>query len=387
MSEKSDTISSNIFYVGGSFHFRKTAIKKILDGISEYDLFVCESKEEPLAKYASKVHYCDLLSENTERKKVIIFKQIPDGKTAKKTNTEFIKMLDSVTQDCIVIIDNMSKRKKTIFNHLKKVGVIWDFDRYLDTPEATKWILDRLEKYKKTISSKAVEYIIQSVGKEFKSGVDVDRLYMFVLKLVSYMGRKKEIDDSEVYRVVDRFDGDVFEDISAALAAKNFTKCHILLYRIMSGNKTEKFFKIVHLLRWKFRLLLLIKDQMHHGKTAQEVIKELQDNFHKFKKTGANLQSSYEVEIEKGEPKPYYTSGALTYAAKGFWGNAPEVDNYSRKDLYKAVDCLHEILLCIRDRRADKNEIMNLMNHFFMTMCDLGDYKGMKKNRSLIYYD
>lgn len=359
-----------VCWASGSYFGRRKILDRIKALIGECDTYVYDDISGEY--FESQVLSSCLFGD----KKIIILKTLPkfDGSSTKSTS-RLKKALSGVAEDCVVIIDGVEpSTHKTIYDHVKSIGRVYDSPQYLKGGEATSFVANILEEYKKIAGEGCVDLIIDATGETGSKGVDTDRLFMNIKQLCSYIGKAKVIEKSDILSVLGRNTDFIIWNLFSALDRRDFEQCMKLFYNSLSlsGKPEEAINQILYMVSWRYRLILFLKEQKNLGRSTEEILESVK-GIKKTKREGSGLYSTFEYDLDaEGKTKSVYTEKASKDALLGFFGNTPVINLYAVSDIYHILKCVSHCLFRMRSGSSDAENIM-LVNNLFMTVCGVFD--------------
>lgn len=371
---------TNIFWLSGSYYKRKELLDEIKSVIGSFSLFIYD--ENTSAEYVeSQMHSGDLFSEN----KLFILQGFPSfGGNSTSDNKKLVELLKNISGNCYVVFDGISPTvRPALYKEVKKIGKVVECPHFLKRKEAVNWIANRVRELEKDIDPKSIEYILDRVGADAnKKGIDVDKLYVSLKKIIQFIGKKsKEIKPEDVLAVLDE-DKSFFlwnveglsegKSLFEALDNKDLKQCYICV-KNASIKKDLAYVaqEIFSVLMWRYRMLFFAKEASF-GKEKNNIVEYIQNSLFKFEKDGTGNFQNYKQEKKDGVAVPVYSSGILGVAVKGFYGKSPLINYYSRENLYKILKCIGECFSKLRTEKISDQEIMLLFDSIFMTIIDIG---------------
>jgi len=201
-----------------------------------------------------------------------------EGEEAEKAGNDaqpFIDVMRSIDETtCLLFISygNIDKRKKLV-SELKKSDAVYEFDR-VDREELAQWIRNVLGKNGKKISSRELDYFINSIGYLDKNGsktlYDVENE---VKKLTGFMGDSVDVRMEHIEAVVPRnIENDIFKLINAC--SENNIDCSLRVYGdlLLDG---ESSFGILALLSKQIKSMLEVSELYGRKYDARSIAQKL----------------------------------------------------------------------------------------------------------------
>ena len=200
--------------------------------------------------------------------KLIVVEEADDFVENKAQALEKYLQSPSTHASLVIVCKKWDKRLK-LANLVDKVGVAVECKKLKDHL-LPNWVTDRAKQYKKSITAKAVQQLVEDVGGNLAI------LDKHLEKLSIYLSGKETIEEGDVDAIVgvDR-DRTVFELIEAVAQRKVVSAIKIINQLLIHG---EESVKIIGLLAWQIRRLWLAKQILKQGGDEQKVASELKIN-------------------------------------------------------------------------------------------------------------
>jgi len=361
-----------VCWITGSYHHGREIINKIKQSLGD----VCvESYADGLS-----AEYIEMQIEGAglfPEKRLVILKDLPQY-VGSKSNEKWKALFSNVPDGCTIVIDRVAAgSRKVIYKHIKEIGKVFDTPLSVKGADATAYVEAEFIRRGKNIASDAVTLFIQKMGEKDFGGISVDDMYMYINQTCCYAGkRKKNISIEEIDAIVPTNYSAIIWNIFKALDKKDFFECQKLFYHFCrSSSISEAVNQICNMLLWRYRLLLLIKEQKSNNIPDAEIIKNISE-LQKLSKEGVGNRAVYSVDGKA------YTEDSVNNAVKGFYSQPSPIEFYSRTELFKFVRIIHE---CILKSRNTDNETENLLiiDNLFMFICGVVAEDILTKMRSI----
>ena len=352
--------------LSGSFNFRKETLDKIKTCLGKFDLYVF-NKDEFNAQYIEQ----QILSINLfGGRRLVILDHIPVfGSSGAKSKNRVKDMLFSVPEGCVVVINGIEKGKRTewIFNYVKDIGKVYCSPTHLSKANALKYVRKSLEKHDKQVEDGTEDFLINFIGETYKKGVNVDKLYLSLKKLYTFIGDQKNVTKHDVLRTVSHSREYIIWDLFDHMDKRDYNGCFNIYQKIRSltNSERESAEQILNIILWRYRLVLFLMEAKKYIENDDDILKKLKD-LKKLKRSGSGFYSTFEYD----EDKPQYSEGMAGTVLKGNYMVGPVISKYSLREIYNILVSVNESLLKIRLGCNDA-EIMLMVDNVFMTACNM----------------
>lgn len=363
--------NAKICWLSGSFFNRKKILEKIKESIINPDIYVFD--EHSAEEISDQILGNTLFSNN----RIVILKDIPNfSANSTKSNEKWINIFDNIPDDCIVVVNGVeSKSKQKIYAHIQKIGKIFDFPQYLEYRDATSYCREEFEKLGKLVEDSDLEYIVNNIGLEYGKGYDIDKIISETLKIVSYIGnRKKNIEHVDIEKCVTKNSNFIIWEMLDIIETKNYYKCQKILKNSCEVlGIREAINSIIPMLNRKFRLLLMIKEQLIKGINKKEIINNIK-KIHKFKEENNIFSPEKDKdEMEKFIFSDYEINKAINTS-----------DKYNRTEIFKSSEILKDCYLKLR-YIYEEEELLILIDNFLLYICGIENDNNLKNLRRFVY--
>jgi len=381
-----DENNRHIAWIHGSYHGRRVHMSALHKKFSGIDCFVSDND----------ISFEYLMTELQgtgcfDDKKFVVINDMPNFKDSNKQKylKQFKKVLEELNEDIFVVINGISpKKERSLFNHVEKLGgKIKEFKETVDSRNAAKWVIDKLESKGYKIEENLSDAIVEANGFDSTlNAIGIDMLEMAVHRVINYQGNTKKISMDTIEATAAHHENFVIWDLLNAVDKKDYERCLELVSKSYqaNGNVTSSIVQIMNMMLWKFRLLWFLKDKIavtnDYTESAKAAIL-----MKKLKGSGSGMSRTMEFDIvqtgdNKGQPALQWNKNCVREAIEGRYGGTPSIDIYSRRELYQIICAIQAALISIREITSE-NDAMLLVDTIFMTICKKGDYS---KIRSII---
>lgn len=369
-----------IHWLSGSYFARRIVFDKILEVIGKHERYSYDETTE-----ASHIENQILNSDVFNDARIFVLTGLPRfGSNSKTSNARYKKLFDSIPKNTYVLINGINKSDApTLFEYVKIIGLIHDFPTHIEVIDAKEWVRKRLEEEKIGVEDQTtIKEIVDSLGVEYKKGVNFDKLYITVDMLINYTdGKKLTIDDVKkaIYRKVEFIIWDLYD----ALDNKDFNKCQFLFtYMLQNGSSiTSSAELLLGGLSWKYRLVVLCK---HLVKNDAAIFFKNLYKLEKEEKENASFAKYVLVKDKSGIIQSQYSDAAVKVALNGFFGKPPVVNKYTIEELESIISGIYDANIAIRSNIGDET-ILSIIDNVFMTICGIFNKERLSQQRRFDY--
>ena len=324
----------NVCWIEGNYHYREDIIKKIVNKLDNPKIIRVNNLDGINA-----IHSMLCFEDFFVNKKVVILNEmLRFYENSQKNNTKWKKIIQNITKNNILIFNNISNTKyKSIFNCVKKYGKVFEGSLYLKKSDMGDYVNNILSDFDKTIDENVFEQIHHCFVNAEK-GILTDSIYLTLKKICHYMGGKnKVIKQEHILPFILDSEEFVSWNMFDALDSFNYDKC-LKFFSDMQRNKsiTNAIEEFMPLLAWRYRLLLVLKDEQAVEKSNSKIIEKIQ-----------------KISNKEGD-KPLYSDRVIKSFLEGRFNSESPLKFYSRKELYNINKYIHEAMLIFR---YDNNSI------------------------------
>lgn len=372
-----------VCWLAGSYFRRRQALDYIKSQFGDCDIHVYEGNIS--GEYFETQALSSLLFDG---KRIIILKELPkfDGSAATSTN-KMKKVLSSIPDGCLVIIDGVETSKSSaIADLVKKIGRLHEYPKYLKNGDAISWVSEYAEKKGKQFEEGCEQLVVNAMGEVYSHGVDIDKLYLCTQKLFDYLGSTKKVTQADVFAVLGNNRDFIIWKLFDSLDKRDFKGCMKHLNNAIALEKSPKdaLPQILHMITWRYRLLMFLKESSRLGKKHEEILSDLK-SLKKIKRQGSDIYSEFEYDTDdKGKPKEVYGEKVAKNALSGLFGSTPAVDMYRMPEIYNILKSVSYCLFRMRNS-SNESEMMMLLNGLFMTICGVLDPRSLENLRKYSY--
>lgn len=358
----------NVCWVLGGHFQRKRLIKKISDSIAN-------AKVVNIQEGTSGEAILDMINRSDEgifntdvQNKIIILKDLPDFKSTKQPGKLWSKVLKDCPYNIVVIFNDIPKSSSvSLFKLVKNIGKIFDYDNNISNSEAIEMAEFFFEEEGKKIEPEDISFLIDRIQNDKK--VDSDLVYSNLMKLSAYVGKNKSVTREDISNAIPNITKFVIWDWFDLMDSKDF---HSLIVNVSQLKSTENISNLLAsalpVVRWRFKLLLMVKEQKMISKDSRKVIMEL---------------SELKKRNKDGELKQLYSDFSIRGLLYGKSGGVPPIDLYTRGQLISILKLIDNFIL---KSRYGANECQSelMLEMLFMFICSHGDLSIIKDVRQYL---
>lgn len=358
----------NVCWLFGGYFQRQQVIDKIVQSLTE-------AKVVRIPEEASGEDVSDLLKRSDEgifndevQNKVVILSHIPSFKSVKQSGRLWSKLVKECPENIILVFNNIPKTESSsLFKLVKKIGKVFDYNDKISTSEAIEISEHYLKQEGKKIDPEYIKLFIDRIKDDKK--IESDLVYSSLIKLCAYLGKDKTITQEHILNAVNKNTKFVVWDWFELMDKKDF---HSLMVNMSELKKNEKISNILSsllpVLRWRFKLILLTKEQKIISKDSNKVLKELA----KIKKANKN-----------GELKQAYSDYSIRGLLFGKPGVTAPIDTYTRGQLISMLKLIDNFILKTR-YGANECQSEMMLEVLFMFVCQHNDVSVIKDIRKYL---
>ena len=385
MAEKK---SINVCWISGSYYHRREFINKVKDqmrskGGLEMSVF---TDEETFEYCKSQIEQISCFSEN----RLIIFNDWPKHKsTAQTFQKHFIEMCKNLSEDTVIICNNLKTRSDKLLKAFKEMGKVVEYDEIVKTREAPGWFEGEMQRRGKVLSTNDARTAVQSLGEiQGKYGVSIDRMVSLAIKIESYVGKRKNISPEDIMTVCTDDPAFIIWSIYNSLDAKDQVESMRMVFKGEAVCKDVQSFvnQTLSSFIWRYRLLALLVECVAKGMEEKQIYKEAEGIF-KLNREGSGLSIRYTVDkTEAGKPKPMYSYNMIKNMLSGYY-QKPPVSCYTRKQAYLILEACIETQEKIRAGVTDAEATL-MLDSLILTICGTvssDDFRPLRKINNLLY--
>ncbi len=369
-----------VCWLTGSYFLRKEVVDKIKGFLVDYSISVFSDDENDANKISSDI----LENKLFEDVKLIILRKIPPFSSSKASTIKWTKIFSSIPDHVTVVIDGVDRNKyKSLYNHVKKIGKVFNMPSYLYQKDSIQWLENRFSKYNIKLHNCNLGNVISNMPYKTGKGTNIDDLYLFAEKVCAYLGKRKRLDTDDISAVLSGYSTFVLWNFFNYLDDRNVGKClKSLENACMFSSNSNVAYEILNFACSRFKLMLFVKERLLKGKSEQDIVKEI-SNLHKMSRSGSGEKTKYTPKTsEDGSYLQSYSSRYVSSITKAHYGKLSVVSRYKTIDMVKAIKCCQEGLLRLRVKSNDVESILSVDNLIF-TLCGTIEESELLKLRAI----
>lgn len=361
-----DPNSIRVVWLSGNFFQRQAVIKKIQKVLGDYSLTLCD--EDVSYEYMENEV---LRSSCFSDMRMVWVRGWPIATNRQTMMKHFKKLMGSVPDDCVFVLDNLETTSNEFSKIAAKNGKVFEFPEFIRIDSAPNWLSQRMTEKDKSIEMKVAVMLCHSLKVYDKKGVKVDDLVLLLKKISHYLGKRKRISEDEAYDICIDSNDFIVWNLYSKLDAKDAAACLKIVAKLWQFTKDPgvEVIKILNSMIWRYRLLLAVKEGLAHKKSI-EAIGAFLEKLPKLNRKGAGYNTRYEQEGGRGKmAKPMYTSSFAAMTTKSFYGKPPAIKCYGRVKIFSILELVEQMIYKIRSGCTDA-EAMLMFELLIMTICD-----------------
>jgi len=372
----SDNKKVKVAWISGAYYLAKQTLDKVRETTAGVETFDCYENTD-FGKLLSFITSRSCFSEN----KVVVIHSLPDMTDAEKK--KFKSIIENVSDGLLIVFFMINPSdERSIYNSVDKVGRIYHYDSHIPKNEAKGWITSRAKELGIQVEEDAAIAIAENSGIT-KDGVPIDIMEHALQRLILNNCDKKHYTMTDAISTATFYNSFVIWDLLNCCDEKNFDKC------IDSFNKcaeaygaVEAINEIIHMMAWKYRLLLSLKEFTANKASIEDAIIKA-SSIRKVALNGSGIKAITKTNLiesgpDAGKPVPMWNQKVCINAMNGFYGKKPQIELYSRKELYLIVKCIEDSLFFSRTCKYD-NEAYLIADMIFMHIFFSLDSHSIKK--------
>ncbi len=369
---------NNAAWVSGAYYLAKPLLSQIREKFKGAESFDCY-ENTPFSKLMTWLSSNSCFADN----RLVVIHALP--KMTESEKDKFKLVLEKLEGNVWVIffmIDPSDAR--AIYNTVKKFGKLFEFDDTVVSSSATDWINKRARELGFELEQEAVLAIAENAMFVKDKETALDPLESTLQRLTLYAPGKKTYSLEDVISTAAFYNNFVIWNLMNACDERNYEKCLNAFNKCVAANadSIKAINEILPMMAWKYRMLLCMKELLANGASTEEaVLKASSIRKVAFESSGLKAISKTNL-IESGQdkdkPVPVWNQRACSMAVSGNYGRKPQIEIYSRKDLYLIVKCIEDSLILSRTC-SSQGEASLIADVLFMTICSVIDSASVSK--------
>jgi hypothetical protein len=273
---------------------------------------------------------------------------------------------------------------RAIYNTVKKFGKLYEFDDSVASNSATDWINRRARELGFELDQEAVAAIAENALLVNDKETALDPLESTLQRLTLYAPGKKVYSFEDVISTAAFYNNFIIWSLMNACDERNYEKCLNAFNKCVASNADpiKAINEILPMMAWKYRMLLCMKDLLANGASTEETVLRT-SSIRKVAFESSGLKAVTKTNLiesgpDKDKPIPVWNQRACSMAVSGNYGRKPQIELYSRKDLYLIVKCIEDSLVLARTCTSH-GEASLIADVLFMTICSVLDSASVSK--------
>jgi DNA polymerase III delta subunit len=370
---------NNAAWVSGAYYLARPLLSKIREKFEGAESFDCY-ENTLFSKLMTWLSSNSCFADN----RLIVIHALPKMTESEKDKFKLaIEKLDGNVWAIFFMINPSDAR--AIYNTVKKFGKLYEFEDSVVSNSAIDWINKRARELGFEIEQEAVSAIAENamLVKDNKETA-LDPLESTLQRLTLYAPGKKTYSFEDVISTAAFYNSFIIWSLMNACDERNYEKCLNAFSKCVASNSDpiKAINEVLPMMAWKYRMLLCMKELLANGASTEEaVLKTSSIRKVGFETSGLKAITKTNL-IESGQDKdkpiPVWNQRACSMAVSGNYGRKPQVELYSRKDLYLIVKCIEDCLILARTC-ASHGEAGLIADIIFMTICSVADSASISK--------
>lgn len=363
---------NNTAWISGAYYLAKPALAKIREKFKGAEFFDCY-ENTLFSKLMTWLSSNSCFADN----RLIVIHALPKMTESEKDKFKLaIEKLNGNVWVVFFMIEPSDAR--AIYNTVKKFGKLFEFESTVENSSAPDWINKRARELGFELDQESVSAIAENAMLVKDKDTALDPLELTLQRLTLYAPGKKSYSFEDVISTAAFYNNFVIWSLMSACDERNYEKCLNAFSKCVSANadSIKAINEILPMMAWKYRMLFCMKELLANGSSIEEaVLKASSIRKVGFESSGLKAVSKTNV-IESGQdkdkPVPVWNQGFCSRAISGNYGRKPQIELYSRKDLYLIVKCIEDSLVLARTCTSH-GEASLIADVLFMTICSTMD--------------
>lgn len=372
-------MQAHVTMLKGNWFQRQSVLKKIKDTLSPCDISVYDNAD------SYNIVERDILENSCfSETKLIIITDYPMISAPNKTKarakvlSNLREILHKVPENTFVVLNNIETRSKKFIKYIEEVGKVFDFEKTISKSRSMVYINKILENMEKTIDEDAINIVLDSLSKGTDT-VNIDDIMLLFRKIENYVGKRSKIKYEDVIKICTDSEDFIIWTLLNSLDTRDYKRCLEIidiLSQKSSNSLSQDIYPVFSMLMWKYRLLLITKDNFLRGLNQKETW-EVLSKMIKFESKGNNFKRVLSPKKNKnGTNASMYSYGAFKNLFNGY-GKTPSVKCYNKEDLLYNINIIEEAIITIRMGCTD-SEARGALELVCLAIC-----KAIPRNDSL----
>lgn len=295
--------------------------------------------------------------------------EAPDKSQARtKVLNDLKKTLPKVPAGTLVVLNNLNISTKSFHAVVKKMGSVHIFDKSLRKGNAATWIVDYFKKRNKSMLLDDALIAVDSLTIQSQD-VNVDKLYLLIKKIESYVGAKTKVSKDDILTVCSQSKDFVIWNLFNSLDEKDIGAAFSLLNDLLmfSKSRESEIIQLMHSIQWKYSLLFLAKSGLAQGLSKKDICSRI-SKLSKLERKGRVKKVTMTIIKKSNKPVPVYSEGMTSRIFDSWGGRKPSLSCYSFNELVLINYTIKRALTKIRVG-CTPNEMLIPIEVIFMTIC------------------
>ena len=365
----------------GNIQERKGLLNKIKESLSDCEISIFDEND----------YYDNVSQVITEMscfglRRLIILKSLPQVRGAKKNAEDQKKARDKVIRDFkklfpliptgnILIFNNVGITAKSFYKEVEKYGSVHIFKQKISKSDAKQEIQVYFKKYKIEINDDVSSLITDflDITGQGDNIIDVDKLFLILLKLYHYKSDNSSITKTDVYNVCSDFREfmiwslyKIFDGLDNEDSETRYNRSLVMVMNYLKKSKSliQPVILLMQSMLWRYGLVLLIKNGISLRLSSEEIQNEI-SNIIKLKSSG-NKQRKV-MSPKDDSFKPEYSTGMMYSVMQARYGKSV-VMQYTFDELSSIYHTLSKAIVKLRSG-CQEAEVKIILQIVFLTIC------------------
>jgi|6_EtaG_2_1085325.scaffolds.fasta_scaffold04082_3 DNA polymerase III delta subunit len=359
--------------LSGGFNFRLEIFDKIKGFLKKCELH--SYSKDTVAEYIEQ----QVLNVNLfETTRLVALDHIPSfGSGGAKSKKRLEEMIRSIPDGCVVAFNGIDKGKRNewLFKIVNEIGKVYESPKYLQKNSAVNHIEKAFKQQNKKHEDGCAETLVSTIGEVYKKGVEVDKIYLSLKKLFSFVGDNGTITKSDVMKTAVHDKEYLMFTLFDVMDKRDFIGC-LSAYgkaRDLVKSEYESAVQVLSSIRWRYRLLMFLKESKVLGYEDDRTLQNISE-LKKLKRSGSGSYTIYELdktEDKEAKEKSQYTAGMARNSLVGNYSYEPSINKYSQEEIHNILLSVNKSLFKIRSCYYSDAEIKLAVDNVLMTACSM----------------
>lgn len=372
----------NVAWICGSYFISHDILTKILNKYHDAEIISIDAEntfQDLYISLATKSMFYAC--------KLVIIKDMPEATDAEKKR--LISLLDKLPHSVLCVFYMLDSTKhRSLYKVAEKIGKVYENIEKVNVHEASAYIEQRFKLYKKTIENEALEIFLNNLQLvDNGKCVGTDNIEQYIRKINIFIGEKDCVSVDDVVINSQSCDNYIVWNLLRELDSKKYEHALNMFSESSRTNKSAvgALHEMLNILLWKYRMLLCLKDCMASGLSQQESIQKT-SQIRKIVYEGVGLSSvasgaTAQTGANKGSALTIWSAHVCNQACNSVYNKKPQIECYSRKELYVILECLNDCMYLTRTCELESEAIL-IADIIIGTICSFEyaqDYRSILK--------